>query len=78
MLYDPDICYNLDVCETDEYDQLLLRMIIEISQSIYYYICIIFRLLGVLICELIFIAISWCLVYHCVLKKTKFFNDLVQ
>jgi len=77
MFYDPDICYNLDVCETDEYDELTLRMIIKISQSIYFYICIIFRLLGVLLFELFFIAVCWFLVYYCVLKKTRLLKDLL-
>ena len=76
MFYDPDICFDFDVCEPDEFDTLTSKMITEIITAIFRYLDLFFRLSAALLIELIFIAFCWYVAYHTVLKKTKLFKDI--
>lgn len=78
MFYDSDMCFDFDVCETDEFDQLTSKMITEILTAIFRYINLFFRHSAVLFFELIFIAFCWYFSYHVVFKKTKLFKDILS
>lgn len=76
MFYESDMCFDFDVCETDEFDQLTSKMITEVITKMYWYISFCFRISMAFILELIFIAFCWYFSYHCILKKTKLLKDI--